>query len=700
MSLRASDILPAVLLEETAVLADVLELLAGQPDTIQWVIVEARGGALTAIHRQDPRLLDPPLWARRRALRDIPALLRPMAIVEIEGRESRDAAHRRRRKSPDAVMVAVRDGVPEGVFTDAVRSSQQPASDPGKTPLPELPPRSLIATVHNLEPPGPEIRRDGFESGAPHRVEIRVAPDLGGMGISTGEPFEIDQPQHGTTRACVVFDADWLEATVTRDLLIPPGNQPSDTVGIDFLVPDGLDEIALHVALVVFDRVIQTATLSGPVVDRGTQGVGITFSIDRSTGGIAVTGHRGLSLVLNDADRTTATTRRADRDEVSVCTMEGLGDYRGLLGGLVRSLQGSVQAIQSSGGDVEAVLGRDLRELAITGFRRDLLRAFEDRDEVVLAPEDGRPIQIVSRSVGSDLPLEFVYEGPVPRAEEPRLCRNNVAALNAGSCANCLGARVADGDICPFDFWGFGRTIERHVRDRSLSSAAAPFELRIGPAVGSGDLGDPIGATLFGMSDRFSVEEREAAERRLRVLSGHRPIYAQTWSDWVRIVGGAEGRPAETPTLLLALAHMAKEGRSPNAKLEINSSLLARGEIGARHVRPISDGGPGPIVLLVGCETSAPDIPFQSFVADFTECGAPIVVGTLAPIHKSLAVKASEALIATIDDLLAEQKSIRFGEAMRRARCRMLAKRDVGGLNLVAYGDAEWAISRRSSGSP
>jgi hypothetical protein len=110
---------------------------------------------------------------------------------------------------------------------------------------------------------------------------------------------------------------------------------------------------------------------------------------------------------------------------------------------------------------------------------------------------------------------------------------------------------------------------------------------------------------------------------------------------------------------------------------------------GARQSR--ADGAP--IVLLLGCDTAVAERELQSFVAQFRENGAALVVGTIAAVLGQHAAPVAQALARALHEAAAGQEDATFGVVMRDIRRKLVADGQLMSLCLAAYGDADWRLA-------
>jgi hypothetical protein len=299
-------------------------------------------------------------------------------------------------------------------------------------------------------------------------------------------------------------------------------------------------------------------------------------------------------------------------------------------------------------------------------------------------------IQLVSARE-SFLPLEFLYERPSPTAAAS-LCPRAGEALLAGACSDCdqLDAEAAGAVICPLGFWCMSRVIERHavrpVAETDLSGAE--YALQSDPATGRDAL-DVLQAAVYAASNRVGEEQIEGLLGTLAEVTGQRAEYVQDWEAWR---GAVRSRK---PSLLVLLPHTL-EDTDYIPTLEIGAEQRLPGEqITPDYVHAALDYQP-PIVLLLGCETAVPDVPFQSFVVQFRVHGAAIVLSTLTPVLGRHAAPVAVMLLNELRRVAGGQGT--FGDALLGLRRRALAAGIPMVLTLVAYGDADWRLQGAAEG--
>ncbi|MEJ2590951.1 MAG: hypothetical protein P8178_06055 [Candidatus Thiodiazotropha sp.] len=325
---------------------------------------------------------------------------------------------------------------------------------------------------------------------------------------------------------------------------------------------------------------------------------------------------------------------------------------------------------------------RDIARHGATLYNGLVAQGFQD---------PGTRIQLLNREPHGYVPLEFVYDRGYP-ADDARLCDGWQTALMSdedvcpvcGHAALTLEQRDRTETICPLGFWSLQKIIERLDPTTPETSIAAPtVQRRALP---------PIERALFASSHRVPEAARESV---WQCLSEHfdTPGKAEAWDQWKRAL-------ADNPQLLLMLPHHGVEAALDY--LEIGdeaqpavSRRLSLGQLTRLYVNPQSVM-PGPIVLLLGCQTGTrTETGYVTLVRRFQQLQSAIVVGTLSKI---LGRHAAPVARAFVEQLLAvSDPQADFGTLMRRVRRRMLADGYLMALCLVALGDAEWRLTPRTA---
>ncbi|NNE11154.1 MAG: hypothetical protein HKN41_02795, partial [Ilumatobacter sp.] len=306
---------------------------------------------------------------------------------------------------------------------------------------------------------------------------------------------------------------------------------------------------------------------------------------------------------------------------------------------------------------------------------------------------DMHRIQIVALYAGAVFPLELVYDGQPPE-EGATLCTAWTDAPVGGDCPNCtdLGDTSV---VCPQRFWALSKHIEHHHPESGATDpVSAPFVAREHFRDGS-----PIPAptrALVGASVevynalRVSPDDPDAdAAARIEALGeafadvvsvvrtfGECDVAAD-WDDWKAAIA------AGGPGLLIAMPHQAGDSVT-EASLEMGGA--AETTFVERHIRT-PGATPGPIVLLLGCDTSNAPTLLSSFASRMRKY-APVVVATIGRV---IAAEAPHVAATVVRHLrTAAEADSGVAAALIAARRELLAESRLVGLQLIAHGDARW----------
>ena len=597
-------------------------------------------------------------------------------------------------------------------IADVARAAQQVLENAERNQAPR---RFIRAQVRDLSRPDHPRLHIGFRAGAINEVAVSIGPkDMAWLGGDQPFPLTNLPPDPAGHSLTVVFtEPDLLPRPLIGTVQLPPFG-PSDATVFQ-LIPKIRSPVEARIT-VHRGRILQTSVLRGDVFDGADldkleaedTGPRIQVLIETVLGAGA-TGlddrQRFHAAVLLDRSRD-------DRPE-------------GTVTGPRKAVRLSWHQAADAAQQVGLTFERAERDNA---FRRKL-----GSKNVARVPAPSRPARAdpVPRCRPADrvdgrcrsaveahpstvsepntvLPVEVIYDFPAPVAE-PGLCRNSQQALKNGRCdPKAFHTKDDEGlldVVCPAGFWGVSKVIERQAV--APSRVAEDPELRgIDFAVQTAPVGDRstlggLAPVLFAASEHVNDVDPTELDRvasALNRLTGGRLHQVETWKDWARQVRTTE------PPLLLLLAHT-ELNTADGTALEIAKKAAPErrvvAEITRNHVN-LNPDRPGPIVMLLGCDTAVPQNDFQSFVVQFYEMGSSLVVGQpLRSSAKTAAEPEAEALIRQLQ-VTPETPEIPdrgwvFGHAMLETRRQLLAKGILMALCLTAYGDAGWRLPATTS---
>jgi serine/threonine protein kinase len=558
-------------------------------------------------------------------------------------------------------------GPPDGDSPDVLAGGGDPQSEP-------LYLTAQVTEIHDkIEIP----RVDGFARGQKHRVTVYLAIQERATGIVADAPSPVDRSL--PHELYVSFFASWLPATPLAPILMNAIGVPESTrTSTEFTVPTNLDRIELTVVLMerIGDEVtpIQSGVLTGDVVAPGAEGSGISLRIDPHPVRPPEPTTDGVTIVMGDD---TLVVYGAPATAGQFQPPGQFNALRAKLGNEVLALWAAMINAKD-----EKQLANGLVKLAASG--RGVLELFKkwlDADDETrrrLFDTDGT-VRLWSRELDTDLPVEFIYDrNDTPDFKNPKLCPQFFEALDDGACRDCENR---GGAMCAFDFWAFRRRIERRIVVNG--DAASGNSIALVPAKTLPSMTAPA---AFAASKKVLAGSRDEIITLLTEGGVEIEPPATNWDGWQALLKKAPYR------LLVLLSHTEQ-----NSSLEIEGDLIHREWITEDYVNPQRQQ-PGPVVLLTGCETARPDDTFLSFVSKFLDKGAAVVVATLALIREDASAEATQHLLHSLREVVSRESDLEHrtvGEIMRRTRCRMLAKKNLTGLNLVAYGDADWQFEMR-----
>lgn len=302
------------------------------------------------------------------------------------------------------------------------------------------------------------------------------------------------------------------------------------------------------------------------------------------------------------------------------------------------------------------------------------------RDQGFVDP--GERFEVVNRLPDTYVPLELVYDRGAPAADaviDPACF--DALANNADDCGRChpfdqltADERDANPRLCPYGFWSLGKIIERHDAPATGALAATT------PTDAAHRL-HHLDSVLAGWSSNLRAEDREWLETELR-RGGGRVSIADDWTAW-------KSSLADGPTILLALPHHDVANGIGTLEIGSDNSLGLQRELELFVRTPA--GEPGPVLILLGCETDeGGELGHPSFARAFA-AHASVVIGTLSKVLGRHAAPFAERLVESL--IAAQSSGGDVGRVLRDVRRSMFADGYLMALGVIALGDADWRLA-------
>lgn len=582
---------------------------------------------------------------------------------------------------------------------DEFQEDADPEPEPEAEPGPGSP-RVLEAAISRADTAAPQA----FRAGTSHTIALRVGDGTGALVARTtdGELAAIDSED--LTEGAAAEIAVWaIGGAVQRRGVQIGRSRMSTTASFEVLVPAGVLEFTLQVALILNGRVAQSGVIRGPVTPTGRAA--------RRAGAYPIEFLVGPELAdlgaLNDSAATSTLTLIEDAAAVhqfappAAASAEALFDrpinsieiqrFADHFDDAIKKLLDAQSFSQQSGWLTSKTKGaRTFAELARLGHTAylALVDEFANTDPARLrAVTNSRLIHLaVFDAVEGRMALELFYD-----RERPDLdggwCAGFETALDTGTCPVCPpwdpDTTVASPvPVCPAGFWGVRKSIERVPHP--APTEAAPAELSNHSIAREVPL-TSLGNLCIGVSDRADAGAAPAPTAAMATaiaatLGAREVSLVRDWQTWQ-----AEVRD-HSPELLILLTHTEKESLELGAGQLIDRDLIKNGFVRT----PFSPAAPGPVVLLLGCDTATAS-GLGSFVQTFRNRGASVVVGTIGQTLGRFAAPIAGDLVALFT---ADAGPESVGETLTALRRTTLKKGWVTGLLLTAFSDASYRLTR------
>ena len=446
-----------------------------------------------------------------------------------------------------------------------------------------------------------------------------------------------------------------------------------------------------RVTLYYRGRVLQTALLETQVIEsaadlatRNDPGPGITLRVEaevrRSFATLSERRRFDACIVCNHTATRQAAITAMGMNGAYIASLSGLGEAIKNINYLLSPVAQDADRYRT--GLRSKANAELLRCLAMEGnaLYRRIVKNYIVHSGSAHDIQEADYLQIVTTKPDAIVPLEFVYDYPVPD-KKASVCPNAAEALRNGACPKSCKPKTSPAEyVCPMGFWGLRKVIERHLHVPGRSEATKVIASE--PITGRDEL-SLKGSTLVGISKQVESPSDQKLIKGLKKIRKTSIKTAKNWKNWKTSIS------SDHPIMLVALPHAS--GTAADISLEIGGDTVESVFIDESYVHVEST--PPPLTVLLGCDTAntADTSAYLSHVGVFREADAAIVLGTIAKVLGTHAADMAERLIQHLEAAI-KAKPGRFGEVLRKAKRTAVADSLMIGLCLVAFGDADWQI--------
>lgn len=518
--------------------------------------------------------------------------------------------------------------------------------------------RFLQATV------GPKTQRNVLREG-PNRVSVFIGPQE--QGALRGPEVDntvlgFDSPQVNTVRLTLVLVPLSPRGEPSRTEIDVPRFGRSEDARLTLHVPPGEKSVEARLVLLHWNRVVQTAVLSGTVDGEPAELTEVVV-VHPAMDDLEMRRPFDTAFLLNhDATGADALIRHANGHT----WVDALPEIDAITNRMRKTLIGAAGVKRTTRGYDEK-LRTLVIELALSG--RALFNVLEDNLGQLSGSGNPKRIQIVTARAARFLTLELVYPRVAPAADAKLCARWKAGGADCGE--DCFASETDDTVVCPAAFWGLSRVIERQYVNSTELNARMLL------------LADPRGTTRKRLTAKHAlmaastkVNPKDVKATLARLGAGTRT--ATTWEQWVTELAD----PSTDTDLLVLMPHTMPDPPT----LEISSKLLRMERLEEDYVTG-RKAGASPLVLLLGCDTAGSEDHPAGFCSSFMQKHAAVVFSTLTMIHVSHAPALSQQLVSLLRD--DTRKAGPLGELVMRFRREALQAGLVSALAVTAYGDAD-----------
>jgi hypothetical protein len=525
-----------------------------------------------------------------------------------------------------------------------------------------------------------DVIKYGLMPAHPYALDVWIGAPQSGALIAPVEFPDDELPPHaeGHWLTVVLTAPDVLDEPQVARLLLPP---EEDSRSCRFLlqIPAGVEQLDARITILHENRVLQTLRLRAGIGTTARDDIEfwVEAVVQQNLEGLGGRSRFDAAVLFNDIAGQSTMTFYCD-GRASLVRAEQLEKFISVI---AKELEDVTNRPARYGRPDKPQTAKLLADLARQGamFREALL----EMPHVQTTLDSAKRLQIIAVNPDKPMPLEFCYDGPPPGIDAT-MCPGWQAALASGECpsGHCPADRKSV--VCPIGFWGMHRTIERHAYNRADAARLQfnDFAIQSEPVQARRTL-NCIEGSVFAASDKARTADPDAITASIQAINAMTTSGkdVRDWPDWKTEVG------TRHPRLLVLLPHTDLQGATRTLEIGAAKRVLIS-DIDATFV---AAEHPGPMVLLLGCETATHDVSFQSFVTQFRRAGASVVMGTLASVLGRHVGPVAKILAETLEAAHAPPGGL-LGDVMCQLRRKALADGYPIVLAITAFGDADWRL--------
>jgi hypothetical protein len=597
------------------------------------------------------------------------------------------------------------DGMDDDRAEDVPRTgpSESKSAPPPPTAAAPAPERMLQAQISADDDGFLVPVRQGFKQGARHEVRLWIGPESK-RGIKADKAISEPSPdsqelQTGSMKINITLA--YGSKLESHQVELPIDRTKRSTVAEFSLdIEDDSELVSADVWLQHKGRIFQYLALNGRTFEEPDGQIdGIELKVETLIRGLPIDASGGnfeMAMVKKDDKYIVFGPSGAEKTEIS---LQGSGEFVEDINN--RLFKATVKLVRSSGdkkgtswvSDPDEEAMKLLRVMARKGnLLYDTLKKGGVLDRI------SETIQFVNLDESDIVPIEYVYDKGYPD-KGATLCEgfreatdwNEIFAAGQCSCSNKPG--VKSPTLCPMGFWSLSKIIERQPRQRGTANTQLTTVFSE-PSAASPDISLARDA-VFAAAPNVKSEDVDSVTSMLEETYPNHYQLASNWDEWETEI------KEKSPKLLILLPHHGKDQENTHF-LEIGSAGQVQGDklhaglLSENYVTKQPDE-PGPVVLLLGCQTAQADqLPYHTFARDFLANRASIVVATQATVLGQHVAPVANEFVRQL--LASTGGDGSFGTIMRDVRRKMFSAGYLVSMALISFGDSDWKLGNSTTG--